>query len=290
MVMKSSDANNFFMKIKNLIKRSMLAFLFIFAFCLMLIGKADNVIIEKSRAFVADILVPVFKIISIPAETLTEISSNIKDIANLRKENSRLRRENELLKELQVYAAKINNEKSQLATLLNFVPTPNASYVSAEVLADSSNSYAQSVIAMAGSDNKIKKGQIVVNGDGLVGRVAFVGDKTSRIILITDLSSRVPISVEPSGVKGILLGNNTPYPQIINLLGDVKVNVGDKVVTSSKAGVYPSGIPVGVVTSINDNEIKIRTFTNMSKLDMVRIVDYGLTGILPEQKCIVEKD
>ena len=66
---------------------------------------------------------------------------------------------------------------------------------------------------------------------------------------------------------------------------NVQVSVGDRVVTSGMAGVYPAGLPVGVITSVSDGVIRVRPFFNRNRLEIVRIVDYGLSGLLPDPPC-----
>ena len=284
MSLKTGSPNNIIARINFLVRRSVLVVLFIVSFGLMLVGKADNIIIEKTRAFLSDIFVPVFKVISVPAEIIGSVSSNIKDLAFLRKENSKLRQENEVLRELWEHTVKIVKERDQLAALNHFVQPPDAVYFSAEVIADMSGAYGQNMIILAGKTHGIKKGQIVADGNGLVGRIAFVGDKTSRLVSLTDITSRVPVMIDGSDVYGILAGDNSPYPSIINIDNGKTVKAGSKIVTSSRAGVYPSGIPVGIVLPFeNGDPIRVKTYSNISKLNIVKIIDYSLTGILPEE-------
>ena len=284
MALKTGSQNNIVARINFLIRRSVLVILFVVSFGLMLVGKADNIVVEKTRSFMADVFVPVFKVVSVPAGIIGNISKNVKDLAFLRKENSKLRKENEVLRELWEHTIKIAKERDQLAALNHFVQPPDAVYFSAEVIADMSGSYSQNMIILAGKENGIKKGQIVVDGNGLVGRIAVAGNKTSRLVSLTDITSRVPVMIEGSDIYGILAGDNSPYPLIINIDNEKTVKAGSKIVTTSRAGVYPAGIPVGVVLPFeNGAPVKIRTYSDISKLSIVKIIDYSLTGILPEE-------
>ena len=284
MSLKTGSRNNIVARINFLVRRSFLVVLFVISFGLMLMGKADNVVVEKSRAFISDVFVPVLKVIAVPAEIIGSVSKNIKDIAFLRKENSKLRKENEALRELLEYTVKIAKEHDQLAALNHFVQPPDAVYFSAEVIADMSGAYGQNMIILAGKANGIKKGQIVADENGLVGRIAFVGEKTARLVSLTDITSRVPVMVDGADVYGILAGDNSPYPSIVNIDNGKNIQAGSKIVTASRAGVYPSGIPVGVVLPFEDGDvIRVKTYSNISKLSIVKIIDYSLTGILPEE-------
>jgi cell shape-determining protein MreC len=84
-------------------------------------------------------------------------------------------------------------------------------------------------------------------GIGLVGRISGVGSRTSRVILVTDTSSRIPVTIQPSGQKAMLSGDNSPLPPLDFVEDDDEVRPGDRVVTSGDGGVFPAGLLVGQV-------------------------------------------
>lgn len=274
-------------QIKAKLKRFALVMLVLAAFGLMLLGKADTILVEKAHILFNDISSPVLALLSKPAETASRFMQNIHELVAIRQENARLREENRELTLVRLDTEQLRKENAYLADLLNYVPPPPAVSISSRVIADTGNSFAQSLIAFVGSKQKVGKGNVVLTGDGLVGRIASVGINAARILLITDINSRVPVKIEPLDTPAILSGDNTEYPQLISLPGNAKISVGDRVVTSGMAGVYPAGLPVGVIVSIDDGLIKVRPFFNRSRLEMVRIVDYGLSGLLPDPICEV---
>ena len=274
-------------QIKAKLKRVALVMLVLAAFGLMLLGKADTVLVEKAQVLFNDISSPVLALLSKPAEAASRFMQNIHELVSIRQENARLREENRELTLVKLDTEQLRKENAYLADLLNYIPPPQAVSITSRVIADTGNSFAQSLIAFVGSKQKVIKGNVVLTGDGLVGRIASVGSNAARILLITDINSRVPVKIEPLDTPAILSGDNTEYPQLISLPGNAKISVGDKVVTSGMAGVYPAGLPVGVIVSIDDGLIKVRPFFNRSRLEMVRIVDYGLSGLLPDPICEV---
>lgn len=271
--------------LKSKLQRFGLLALVMAAFGLMLLGKADTILVEKGRILFNDIMTPVLSLLSKPAEALSAMVENVHELASIRRENTRLRQENKDLNLVKLEAERLRKENAYLADLLRYVPPPEAVSISSRVIADTGNSFAQSLIAFVGQKQEIEKGNVVLTGDGLVGRIASVGVNAARILLITDINSRVPVQVEPIDVPAILSGDNTEFPQLISLPNNVKVSVGDRVVTSGMAGVYPAGLPVGVITSVSDGVVKVRPFMNRNRLEIVRIVDYGLSGLLPDPKC-----
>ncbi|MBO4643990.1 MAG: rod shape-determining protein MreC [Alphaproteobacteria bacterium] len=274
-------------QIKTKLKRFGLVLLVLAAFGLMLLGKADTILVEKAQILFNDITSPVLALLSKPAQAASRFMQNVHELVAIRQENARLREENQELTLVKLDTEQLRKENAYLADLLNYIPPPPAVSISSRVIADTGNSFAQSLIAFVGQKQKVNKGEVVLTGDGLVGRIASVGINAARILLITDINSRVPVKVEPLDTPAILSGDNTEYPQLISLPGNAKISVGDRVVTSGMAGVYPAGLPVGVIVSIDDGLIKVRPFFNRSRLEMVRIVDYGLSGLLPDPICAV---
>ncbi len=274
-------------QIKAKLKRFALVLLVLAAFGLMLLGKADTVLVEKAQVLFNDISSPVLALLSKPAEAASRFMQNIHELVSIRQENARLREENRELTLVKLDTEQLRKENAYLADLLNYIPPPEAVSITSRVIADTGNSFAQSLIAFVGSKQKVAKGNVVLTGDGVVGRIASVGINAARILLITDMNSRVPVKIEPLDTPAILSGDNTEYPQLISLPGNAKISVGDKVVTSGMAGVFPAGLPVGVIVSIDDGLIKVRPFFNRNRLEMVRIVDYGLSGLLPDPICEV---
>ena len=116
-----------------------------------------------------------------------------------------------------------------------------------------------------------------------MGRIAGVGARSSRILLITDLNSRIPVVVGPNRTRAILTGDNTDRPRIIHLPPGEMLSPGDVVTTSGHGGVLPVGLAVGVVATVNDNSVNVEPYVERDKLELVRVVDFGLSGILRKQ-------
>lgn len=272
-------------RIKSKLRRFAVLGLVMAAFGLMLLGKADTVLVEKAQVLFNDIATPVLSLLSKPAELASRFMQNMHELVSIRQENARLRAENRELNMVRLDTEQLRKENAYLIDLLNYVPPPPAVSITSRVIADTGNAFAQSLIAFVGQKQEIEKGNVVLTGDGLVGRIASVGINAARILMITDINSRVPVKIEPLDTPAILSGDNTEYPQLVSLPNHAKVAVGDRIVTSGIAGVYPAGLPVGVIVSVNDGVIKVRPFFNRSRLEMVRIVDYGLSGLLPDPIC-----
>ena len=266
--------------LKSLLQRFAFLSLVGLTFALMLIGKADTVLVEQARLVVTDAVAPILRAMSEPAGAISNVVGNIRELAAIRDENAELRKANARLLQWQSVAQKLEAENKSLQSLLALVPEPTASFVTGRVVADAGGSFAQSVIVMAGNSDGVQKGQVVITGNGLVGRVMLAGINSSRVLLITDINSRIPVLVGEAGRRAILAGKNSGRPRLLFLGNKTAAAPGDKVMTSGDAKAFPPGLPVGQVVRVEDGAVEVEPYVARDKLQYVRIADYGLAGIL----------
>lgn len=250
------------------------------AFALMLLAKADVAMMERFRAQVTDSVAPILDVMSRPVTTANEVIAQVHALTTIRTENESLRQDKQRLLHWQYVARKLEAENKALRAQLNYVPGPQASYVSARVIADTGGAFAHSLLLNVGHQPGVNKGHAVVTGDGLVGRVAGVGDRATRVLLISDLNSRIPVLIEATRTRAILAGNNSNRPRLIHLPPGATVSPGDRIVTSGHGGAFPVGLPVGLVDAVNESGTSVQPFVPRDRLEYVRILDYGLKGII----------
>ncbi len=252
------------------------------SFALMLLGKADTILVERLRVFVDDGLSPVLQVLSRPASAVHSVVDAVHDLAALRAENVRLAEENARLMHWQTVARELDNENKALRGQLNYAPDPDSAFITARVFGDTGEAFGRSMLISAGTREGVRKGQAVIAGENLVGRIVEVGDRTARILLLTDPSSNIPVVIEGTRAKAILAGDNSDRPRL-NLLLSANSNaaVGSRVVTSGHGGAFPPGMPVGVIASIQDGVARVEPFVHRYQLEYVTVVDYGLPGVLP---------
>lgn len=265
-------------QIRLLAKKFAIVILFLSAFVMMLINKTDTVIIEKTSSMATDVVSPLIDVLVVPARTLAGVFDYFRDLSKIYDDNRKLRAENNRLQIVSDKARALEIENKLLAKLLNYTPPPNAKFVTARVIAEGGDAFSHSIIAYTGRDSGVKKGQVVMSDNGVIGRVDKPGKMYSKIILITDINSKIPVMVERTRVRGILSGDNTTVPKMIFIPLSAKLTVGDRIITSGVAGVFPPGLPIGKISSIEKNSVKIKTFGNLDRLEYVKIIDYGLDG------------
>ncbi len=171
------------------------------AFGLLLIGKADALLAERARMILADALVPIYAALARPMAHVHAGIDNLRQMTTLFQDNARLREENERLRKWQAVALTLDAENIALKANLRWMPEPGADYVTARVVADAGGVYARAVLLSTGPNHSVAKGQIALDDRGLVGRVTEIGARSARVLLLTDMNSRVPVTLENSRAR-----------------------------------------------------------------------------------------
>ncbi|HQT76908.1 MAG: rod shape-determining protein MreC [Rhodospirillales bacterium 20-64-7] len=261
--------------------RLTLPVLIVASFGMMLLGKADSLLVERARIALADGLTPIYAALATPLGAVRGELQEIAALWDMREENARLRAENEKLRRWQSIALALDAENQRLKASLHWIPDPAVSFVTARVVADAGGVYARAVLLAVGPNHLIRKGEIAVDERGLIGRITDVGDRTARVLLITDLNSRVPVMLETSRAHAILVGTNGDRPRLLYWPQGITPQEGERVVTTAEANAFPPNLPVGTVHYTANGTPEIEPAAMLQKLELVRIFDYGGTGVAP---------
>jgi rod shape-determining protein MreC len=253
------------------------------AFGVMLLGKADALLAERLRSHLADALSPIYAALAEPMGAVRNAVEEVQTLAQLREENVILREENERLRRWQAAALALESENELLRRQLNFLPEAAPAFVTARVVADGGGTYARAVLLATGPQHAIRKGQVALDERGFVGRVTEVGSRSARVLLATDMNSRIPVTLEASRARAIMAGSNGARPRLAHWPEGVMPVEGERIVTSAEAGAFPAGLPVGVVRVSPQGAPEVELFARLDRLDAVRLFDYGLRGILPPE-------
>ena len=248
---------------------------------MIILAKIDQVMFEALRISAADDAAPILDMLSRPPAAIEYIFDRGQGMIHIYQDNLRLVEENKRLLRWQQTALALASENTQLRDLLKLTPAAAVSNVTARVIASSGGAFLRSLLVDAGNNVGVVRDQAAVTGEGLVGRVYEVGARTARILLITDLNSRVPVIVERSRQRAILAGDNSRLPSLSYLDPATAVRSGDRIVTSGEGGVFPPGLPVGIVNAVDRGSPRVEPYAELSQVEYVRIVDYGLTDALP---------
>jgi len=269
-----------FVSTKAWLQRFTFALLFIAAFGLMLLGRADSELVLRARAALADAVAPILDGVAQPLASIRQAYDSARDFVNLRAENEALREDQQRLLQWQVVARQLEAENQGLRDLLKFVPDPKASFVTARVVADNGGAFVRTALVAAGYRDGVRRGDAAMTGEGLVGRVVEVGQRSARILLLTDINSRIPVVVERTRDQAILAGDNSDNPQLLYLPHGSSLEPGDRIISSTAGGAFPPGLPIGIVGSVQDGAAIVSLYVDWDRLEYLRLVDYHLPGIL----------
>lgn len=250
------------------------------AVALMLLDKTDSVVIERARSVVTDAVSPLLAAAGRPVSTFNEMTERGTQLVAVAAENAALREQNERLQHWQAVARRLEAENTALRNMLSLTPDPALHFVTARVIGDQGGAFVRSMLVNVGNRDGVSRGQAALTGQGLAGRVAEVGAHTARVLLLTDMNSRIPILVGDTRDRAMLAGDNTGQPRLLYLEPRVELKVGDRVVTSGHGGVFPPGLPVGQVVSVREGGVRVLPFVDWGHMEYLRLVDYKLPGIL----------
>lgn len=266
-------------RLQDLGQRLSFVILVLAAIILLLAGRAETERMEVFRTALSDFTAPLLEISSRPIQALRSGFENVDQYFNTLEENRILRAKLERLQAWHALALKLEHENKEFRSLLNAQDVPESPFISARVIGDLGSPFVHTVLINAGQKHGLQKGMPVVGSDGLIGQVVSAGKQVARVLLLSDLNSRVPVRLETSGYQAVLAGDNEVQPQLFYLPARAKVQVGDRVVTSGHGGVFPPGIPVGQVSSLDagasKSEIRIQTFSDEHRLSFVRVLQYN---------------
>ncbi|MBM9594523.1 rod shape-determining protein MreC [Roseitranquillus sediminis] len=254
------------------IRRILIGLLVLILFALFLFWRIDGPRAERFRAAVIDQVVPSFGWALGPVSRIATMVDNFESYTNIYEQNRQLRRELQQMKAWKEAALQLEQENAKLLDLNKVRLDPKLTYVTGVVIADTGSPFRQSVLLNVGARDGIRDGWATTDGLGLVGRIAGVGQTSSRVIMLTDPGSRVPVTVQPSGQRAILAGDNSALPPLSFLESPELVKPGDRIVSSGDGKVFPAGLLVGQVVMDADRRLRVRLSADYRRLEFLRVL------------------
>lgn len=257
------------------VHRILMGLVVLVSLLLLVLWRSDNPRLERLRMGLADSVLPTMGWLNQPMEFVAGMTRDYRNFIDVYNQNRNLRREIQQLRAWRETARRLEEENAQLRALNNVRLAPNTTFVTGDVVADSGGPFLQSALVNVGSRDGVLDGSAAVDGSGLVGRVVGIGDHATRLLLLTDFSSRVPVLVQPSGRRAILAGDGTPAPRLEFVENPDEVKPGDPVRTSGEGGVFPPDLPVGRLVALPGGAWRVALNADYARLEFVRLLRYA---------------
>ena len=251
-------------------QRFSLFFLTIISVILLYAGTIKAKPVDYLRFFIKDVIYRGSVIISSPSKGLRTALDAFQTHLNLYENYNLLKTENFELKSKDFDPNFLLFENQQLRELLDEQVTSEYNLISSRVMLDKQSPYLNSFIVNSGSNRKIKKGYAVLDGKKFIGRIVDVNFFSSRVLLVSDLNSKIPVVIEPDGFQAILSGNGSKNPVLEFLPENHKVQEGNKVYTSGKEGIFSAGIPIGKVQKV-EGTMSVSLYSDLDQIMYVNI-------------------
>lgn len=254
------------------VRRVLIGVLVVFLLAIFGMWRIDNPRMERFRSNLVDKVVPSFDWALVPVTRVSRMFDDFQSYARIYEQNQELRRELQQMKSWREAAIQLEQENARLLDLNKVRLNAQLTFVTGVVLTDNGSPFRRSVLLNVGARDGIQDGWATMDGLGLVGRIAGVGDKTSRVILLTDTNSRVPVTIQPSGQKALLVGDNTLAPPVDIVENVEDVRPGDRVVTSGDGKVFPADVLVGQIALGPDRRLRVKLAADYGRLEFLRVL------------------
>ena len=256
------------------------------AVVLVLLGKAQSGLLDKARVHVTDMLVPVLQTVRAPVAGFGRWMGSVTDIFSVYQQNLKLKEENARLRQWRNVAIVLQGRVGRYQTLLHAVPDPQMNAVLARVIGRANRPFLQTMILDAGREHHALPGQAVVDARGMIGRIYLTGSRTSWVILLTDLNSRIPVTISASAgnsgnIQAMMTGDNSAYPTLDMVSHTVTLHDGDQVTSSGDGGLLPSGLPIGTVVSDGSGGWRVALLADPGASQDVEILNFSKPPEIP---------
>lgn len=245
---------------------------------LLVLSKLDHKIARSIRGTIAEFAQPVLSAVMEPVQPLRRSLRQVNAYFQLYKQMQELQQENRVLRASHARAKELRRRMAHLSRLARVVEDAPYEFISGRVISETGGPFVRIALINAGTNKQVQPGFPVVDADGLVGRIVDAGASASRVLLLSDLNSRLPVLVGPTGIRALLLGDNSALPELEFLPRGSKIAAGDEVITSGVGGVFPRGLRIGVVQP-DGRRWRVHLFSRFDQLEYVSVLFYRAPNV-----------
>ncbi len=227
---------------------------------------------------------PAQVVVGYPIRAVSDLLQGIRGISELRSENERLRAELDRLHQEVAAMPEIQRENQLLREQLDLRRTrPTYQYSAGRIIGYDPNPLVKSIIINIGTRDGIADGMTVVTPQGIVGRVVRASPGTSKVLLVTDVSSSINGMLQTTRARGVVNGSSTGR-LVMRYIGQSEVvHTGDRVITSGLGGNFPPGLLIGSVIDVRQKDVdmfqeaRLEPAVDVDRLEQVLVI----TNFLP---------
>ncbi len=231
----------------------------------------DEPAVISLRQFMVELTAPIVSLLSVPVEGIESMYKSAQSYNALVIENQALRSENQRLQGVEAELQRASLLLARYRDVLSMDVGDDIGFIGARIMADMRSPFARTVLADAGARQGARIGLAVVGDKGVAGRIVATSSNTSRILLVTDLNSHIPVVIGANRVRAVMSGTNSGDPKIEFVSKAERVLAGDVVLTSGDGGEIPAGFKIGTIVE-TETGVAVQLAQNIDQLALVRII------------------
>ncbi len=254
--------------------RGSLALLLLVSLILIVMDRADpeNSPFLPLKRTMTDVTMPVMSVVSAPFRGAQVLGQWVADNWKAASRVHQLEEENRKLLQWRDLALSLHEKMKVYEQFLKVPASPVPVVVTARVVADPGGTFVRARLINAGRHQGIAEGQAVLGYEGMIGRIMIAGKRSARVLLLTDLNSRVPVLIDGSDVHAILAGDNSDFPALLYLPRNAELVSGARIITSGDGGVLPRGLPIGTLLQRRDGSWRAALFAKGDTVDFAQVL------------------
>jgi len=243
---------------------------------LFIVTKIDKSSIFKSiRSSSISIVYYISSVVVSPVKFVGDGVSKIIEIRSLYKDNEQYKKERLIESKSFQELVSLKLKIVEYERLLNLNEDLDYDFITSRVIADLSKKYFSSILVDVGKKDGVFENMPITGPNGLLGKITDVDQSISRGMLVTDVSSRIAVSISEESFQGILIGQNQRNPRIDFVKEFSQVIIGDLVTTSGKGGIFPSYIFVGQIVKKEKDYLEVELFEDIDSLTHIRLLNFN---------------
>tara|TARA_Y100000590_G_scaffold177136_1_gene202319 strand:+ start:1976 stop:2821 length:846 start_codon:yes stop_codon:yes gene_type:complete len=250
---------------------SLIALLF-FSIIIIVLGKINFTAVNYLKVGINEVVYRVSFIASLPEKYISKSNEVIQNHIKIYNNYNLIEEELKKLKNEKYEVNFLDSENKRLKKILEDI-TYSSDAIIAKVLIDKQSPFLKSIIINRGSKSNLKKGMAVLSDNYLIGKIVEVNYATSRVLLLSDLNSRTPVTLEPGSIQSILSGDGSDGGLIQYTKDNLSIEKDSVIYTSGTGGLFKPGIPIGKIKSIEDNNY-VDFFVDFTQLRHVKVASY----------------